>query len=129
MPAPRQAVAADGAPAPAGPYSQGIRSGDLLFLAGQTPVDPATGLLAEGDLGEQTRQCLRNLQAVAQAAGGDLRDAVRCAVYVTDLDGFAEINAAYAEFFTDPLPARTTIEVAALPLGAPVEIDAIVALG
>jgi 2-iminobutanoate/2-iminopropanoate deaminase len=128
MSAHRQSVTAAGAPAPAGPYSQAVRHGDLLFLAGQTPVDPGTGRLLEGPLGDQTRQCLRNLQAVAEAAGGDLRAAVRCAVYVTDLGRFAEVNAAYAEFFGDPLPARTTIGVAALPLGAEVEIDAIVVL-
>lgn len=128
MSADRHAVAAEGAPAAVGPYSHAVRSGRFAFLSGQTPLDPATGALVTGDVAEQTRQCLRNLEAVAAAAGGALRDAVRCGIYVTDMSTFGDVNAAYAEFFSDPLPARSTIGVAALPLGAQVEIDAIVAL-
>ena len=124
----RHAITAEGAPAAVGPYSHAVRSGELLFLSGQTPLDPATGKLVEGDVGEQTRQCLRNLEAVAAAGGATLGDAVRVGIYVTDMGTFAQVNEAYAEFFTGEPPARSTIGVAALPLGARVEIDAIVAL-
>jgi 2-iminobutanoate/2-iminopropanoate deaminase len=124
----RQAITAEGAPAAVGPYSHAVRSGDLLFLSGQTPLDPATGKLVEGSVGEQARQCLKNLQAVCAAAGASLEQAVRCGIYVTDMGTFGEVNEAYATFFAEPQPARSTIGVAALPLGAQVEIDAIVAL-
>ncbi|HWI71908.1 MAG TPA: Rid family detoxifying hydrolase [Baekduia sp.] len=129
MSADRQPITAEHAPAAVGPYSHAVRSGGFLFLSGQTPLDPATGTLVEGDIGEHTRQCLRNLQAVCAAAGASLSDAVRCGIYVTDISTFGEVNAAYAEFFTDLPPARSTIGVASLPVGAQVEIDAIVALG
>jgi 2-iminobutanoate/2-iminopropanoate deaminase len=124
----RHPVTAEGAPAAVGPYSHAVRSGGFLFLSGQTPLDPATGELVGGDVGEQTRQCLRNLQTVAQAGGASLADAVRVGIYVTDMATFKQVNEAYAEFFTDEPPARSTIGVASLPLGAAVEIDAIVAL-
>src|SRR3954452_15260111 len=107
----RQPVTADGAPAALGPYSHAVRSGGLLFLSGQTPLDPTTGKLVEGDIGEHTRQCLRNLQAVCEAAGASLSDAVRCGIYVTDIGTFGEVNAAYSEFFTENPPARSTIGV------------------
>lgn len=129
MSADRQPIIAENAPAAVGPYSHAVRSGGFLFLSGQTPLDPATGALVEGQIGEQTRQCLRNLQAVCEAAGASLSDAVRCGIYVTDMATFGDVNAAYAEFFTDAPPARSTIGVASLPVGARVEIDAIVALG
>jgi 2-iminobutanoate/2-iminopropanoate deaminase len=125
----RHAVTAPDAPPAAGPYSHAVRSGGFLFLSGQTPMDPATGRLAEGGVGAQTRQCLANLAAVCTAAGASLADAVRCGIYVTDMGTFAEVNAAYATYFGDVPPARSTVGVASLPLGAPVEIDAIVALG
>jgi 2-iminobutanoate/2-iminopropanoate deaminase len=124
----RHPVTADAAPAAVGPYSHAVRSGGFLFLSGQTPLDPATGKLVEGDVGEQTRQCLRNLEAVAQAGGAALGDAVRVGIYVTDMGTFAQVNEAYATFFDSDPPARSTIGVAALPVGAQVEIDAIVAL-
>ena len=124
----RQAITAEGAPAAVGPYSHAVRSGDLLFLSGQTPLDPATGKLVEGSVGEQTRQCLKNLQAVCAAAGASLEQAVRCGIYVTDMGTFGEVNEVYATFFGEPQPARSTIGVASLPVGAQVEIDAIVAL-
>jgi 2-iminobutanoate/2-iminopropanoate deaminase len=125
----RQPITASDAPAAVGPYSHAVRSGGFLFLSGQTPLDPATGKLVEGDIGAHTRQCLRNLQAVCAAAGASLGDAVRCGIYVTDMSTFGEVNAAYAEFFSADPPARSTIGVASLPVGAQVEIDAIVALG
>ncbi len=124
----REPVTAVGAPAAVGPYSHGVIAGGLLFCSGQTPLDPDTNTLVEGTVGDRTRRCLDNLAAVCAAAGAQLGDAVRCGVYVTDLGAFAEVNAAYAEYFPGQPPARTTIGVAALPLGTDVEIDAIVAL-
>jgi len=124
----REPVTALGAPDAVGPYSHAVRSGGLLFCSGQTPLDPATGKLVEGSVGEQTRRCLENLRVVCAAAGADLADAVRLGVYVTDMGTFPEVNEAYATFFGEGPPARSTIGVASLPLGANVEIDAIVAL-
>jgi 2-iminobutanoate/2-iminopropanoate deaminase len=125
----RQSVSTDSAPAAIGPYSQAMRAGDLLFCSGQIPLEPSTGELVKDDIEGQARRCLQNLAAVAEAAGGSLADAVRCTVYLTDINDFARVNEVYAEFFGggDP-PARVAIGVAALPKGADVEIDAIVAL-
>jgi 2-iminobutanoate/2-iminopropanoate deaminase len=125
----RHPLTADGAPAAVGPYSHAVRSGGFLFLSGQTPLDPGTGQLVEGGIGDQTRRCLQNLQAVCEAAGAKLSDAVRCGIYVTDMGTFAQVNEAYAAFFETAPPARSTIGVASLPVGAQVEIDAIVAVG
>lgn len=125
----RRIVTADGAPAAAGPYSHAVaHHGSLLFCSGQVPIDPATGELEEGSLGEQTTRCLENLSVVCAAGGAALTDAVRCGIYVTDIATFKEVNEAYAAYFSDAPPARTLIGVAALPLGAGIEIDAIVAL-
>jgi 2-iminobutanoate/2-iminopropanoate deaminase len=124
----REPVTALGAPAAVGPYSHAVKSGGLVFLSGQTPLDPETGKLVEGSVGDQTRRCLENLQIVAAAAGASLADAVRLGVYVTDMSTFPQVNEAYAAFFDEGPPARSTIGVAALPLGAQVEIDAVVAL-
>ena len=124
----REPVTAPGAPAAVGPYSHAVRAGDLLFCSGQTPLDPGTGKLIDGSVGAQTVQCLENLATVCRAAGAQLSDAVRMGVYVTDMTTFAEVNAAYAAFFPESPPARSTIGVAALPVGAAVEIDAVVAL-
>jgi 2-iminobutanoate/2-iminopropanoate deaminase len=124
----REAVTALGAPDSVGPYSHAVKSGGFLYCSGQTPVDPGSGVLVEGSVGEQTRRCLENLQIVCAAGGASLADAVRVAVYVTDMTTFGQVNEAYAGFFGEEPPARTTIGVAALPLGANVEIDAIVAL-
>src|SRR5919107_2554688 len=124
----RETVTATGAPAAAGPYSHAVRGGGLIFLSGQTPVDPDTGSLVEGDIGAQTRRCLDNLGVVAAAAGASLEDAVRCGIYVTDMGTFKAVNEAYGSYFGDAPPARSTIGVAALPLGADVEIDAILAI-
>jgi 2-iminobutanoate/2-iminopropanoate deaminase len=124
----RETVTALGAPAAAGPYSHAVKAAGLVFLSGQTPTDPTTGQLVEGDIGDQTRRCLENLSIVAAAAGAALTDAVRCAIYVTDISTFRAVNEAYAGYFGDAPPARTTIGVASLPLGAEVEIDAILAV-
>lgn len=124
----RQTVTALGAPAAVGPYSHAIRSQGFLFCSGQTPLDPDSGQLVGDTPAEQASRCLENLAVVAAAAGAELADAVRMTIYVTDMGAFAEVNEAYAKFFpTDP-PARTTIGVASLPLGADVEMDAVIAL-
>ena len=124
----RETIHAEGAPAAAGPYSHAVISNGLIFLSGQTPVDPETGKLVEGSIGDQTRRCLDNLAIVAAAAGAQLADAVRCGIYVTDISTFKDVNEAYGTYFPDTPPARSTIGVAALPLGAQVEIDAVLAL-
>lgn len=122
-------MAAEGAPDAIGPYSHAVISNGLLFCSGQVPLDPATGELIDGDVGAQTRRCLDNLTAVCSAAGAQLTDAVRLTVYAADLPGdWAEINEAYGSYFSDGPPARVAIGVAALPKGARVEIDAVVAL-
>jgi 2-iminobutanoate/2-iminopropanoate deaminase len=124
----RETVTADGAPKAAGPYSHAVKSNGLVFVSGQVPIDPATGALIEGSIGDQTRRCLDNLAIVAAAAGASLEDAVRMGIFVTDISVFGEVNEAYGTYFpTDP-PARSTIGVAALPLGAQVEIEAVLAL-
>jgi 2-iminobutanoate/2-iminopropanoate deaminase len=125
----RQSVSTDQAPEAIGPYSQGIRSGSLLFCSGQIPLDPATGEIVKDDVEGQARRCLENLAAVCEAAGGSLGDAVRCTVYLTDTNDFARVNEVYGSFFdrAEP-PARVAIGVASLPKGADIEIDAIVAL-
>jgi 2-iminobutanoate/2-iminopropanoate deaminase len=127
MPAQRDVINADGAPAAVGPYSHAVAHGDLVFLSGQVPLDPATGELVEGTIGEQTTRCLENLSIVCAAAGTSIEKAVRCGIYVTDMATFKDVNAAYGAFFPDAPPARSAIGVAALPLGARVEIDAIIA--
>lgn len=123
----RQTVSADAAPAAIGPYSQAVRHGDVLYCSGQIPLDPASGEPVGGSIADETRQCLRNLAAVCEAAGTDLSRALRLTVYTTELDQFAGINEAYAEFFGAEPPARAALGVAALPKGVRVEIDAIVA--
>ena len=107
----------------AGPFSQAVRGGDALYLSGQVGRDPATGRLAEGGVAAQAEQALRNLAAVLEAAGRTLDDVIRVGVYLTDMGDFAAMNEVYARAFEPPYPARTTIGVAALPLGAAVEID------
>ena len=124
----RETLNAEGAPAAAGPYSHAVKSNGLVFLSGQTPIDPATGALVEGSIGDQTRRCLDNLAIVAAAAGASLEDAVRMGIYVTDISVFKDVNEAYGSYFPSDPPARSTIGVAALPLGADVEIDAVLAL-
>jgi 2-iminobutanoate/2-iminopropanoate deaminase len=125
----RQSVSTDAAPAAVGPYSQAMRSSDLLFCSGQIPLEPSTGELVKDDIEGQARRCLENLAAVAEAGGGSLANAVRCTVYLTDMNDFARVNEVYAGFFDgDDPPARVAVAVAALPKGADVEIDAIVAL-
>ncbi len=123
----RSVIATAGAPGAIGPYSQGIGMGDLVFISGQLPVDMATGELCAGSIGEQTKHSLKNAAAIAKAAGTDLSKAVKTTVFLTDMADFAEVNAAYAEFFPKEPPARSCIAVAALPKNARVEIEIICA--
>ena len=125
----RIAVSTESAPAAIGPYSQGMKVGELLFCSGQIPLDPSSGELVKEDIEGQARRCLQNLEAVCEAAGAALSNAVRCTVYLGDMGDFARVNEVYAQFFdgADP-PARVAIAAAGLPKGADVEIDAIVAL-
>jgi 2-iminobutanoate/2-iminopropanoate deaminase len=124
----REIVTALGAPAAVGPYNHAVKAGGLLFCSGQVPLDPETGELVPGDVGDRTRRCLANLEAVCAAAGAQLTDAVRCTIYVTDMGQFGAVNEAYGAYFAGEAPARVTVGVAALPVGADVEIEAIVAL-
>ena len=121
----RTASHTDNAPKALGPYSQAIVANGFVFCAGQTPVDPATGKLVEGDVSAQTRRCLDNLAAVLESAGSSWGHAVKVSVFLKDLGDFAAMNAVYAEYMPTPAPVRSTVEVAGLPLGARVEIDVI----
>ena len=117
-----------GAPAAVGPYSQAVRSGGFLFTSGQIPLDPATGRLVEGSIEVQTRRVLENLRAVLEAGGASFSDVVKTTIYLTNLADFATVNGIYASFFPSAPPARSTVQVAALPLGARVEIEMIAEL-
>jgi len=126
---PRTPISTSDAPAAIGPYSQAVRAGDTVYFSGQIPLDPATGEIVAGDIAAQARRAFDNLKAVAIAAGGSLDDIVRVGLYVTDLGEFAQVNAVMAEYFASPYPARSTIEVPALPKGARFEVDAVMVLG
>jgi 2-iminobutanoate/2-iminopropanoate deaminase len=120
----RDAIRTEAAPAAIGPYSQAVRTPQgLLFLSGQTPIDPATGRLVDGDVGRQTQQCFENLFAVLAAAGARPADVQKVNVYLVDMGDFAAMNEVYAAQFQPPHPARTTVAVAGLPLGARIEIE------
>ena len=125
----RQSIHSDQAPAAIGPYSQAVRAGNTVYCSGQIPLDPATGELVEGDISAQARRAFDNLKAVCEAAGGSFDDIVRVGLYLTNLGQFAQVNAVMAEYFSQPYPARSTIEVSALPRGAAFEVDAIGVLG
>ena len=125
----RETVTAAGAPAAVGPYSHAVKAGGLLFISGQIPLDPDSGELVGGTPADQARQCLTNLATIADAGGCSLAaDGVKLTVYLTDIGAFAEVNEVYAGFFEADPPARVAIAVAALPKGAQVEIDGILAL-
>ena len=125
----RKIIATEKAPAAVGPYSQAIRVGDFVFTAGQLAIDPATGGLVEGGIEEQTRQVLRNIAAVLETAGSSLDKVVKTTVFLKDMGDFQAMNQVYGEFFADEPPARSTVEVADLALGALLEIDAIGVVG
>jgi 2-iminobutanoate/2-iminopropanoate deaminase len=119
----KKVISSPDAPAAVGPYSQAISTGDLLFCAGQIPLDPVTGALVEGDVTAQTTRVLENVQAVLAAGGMTFSNVVKTTVFLTDLADFAAMNAVYASYFEEPFPARSTVQVAALPRGADVEIE------
>jgi len=124
----KKAIQTSQAPAAIGPYSQAIVSGNLLFISGQIPIDPATGKVVDGDIAARCRQILSNARAIAETAGTSLDNTVKTTIFLTDLADFQNVNQAYGEFFqTDP-PARSTVQVAALPLGLNIEIEFIVAI-
>jgi len=124
----RKIIETRNAPAAIGTYSQAVRHGDTVYLSGQIPLDPKTMDLVTDDIGAQIRRVFSNLQAVCQAAGGDLDDILKLTVFLTDLKHFAQVNEIMAEYFSPPFPARAAIGVAALPRGAAVEMDAILGL-
>jgi 2-iminobutanoate/2-iminopropanoate deaminase len=124
----RQAVATDRAPKAIGPYSQGIRAGNLLFVSGQVPIDPATGNIIEGDIKTQTDRVMRNLTAILEAGGASMDHVVRCTVYLADMNDFAAMNEVYGSYFSQPAPARATIQAVRLPKDARVEIDVVAVL-
>jgi 2-iminobutanoate/2-iminopropanoate deaminase len=124
----RQAVSTPSAPAAIGPYSQAVRAGNLLFVSGQVPIDPATGNLGPGDIAAQTRRVFQNIGEILKAAGASFDAVVRTTVYLMDMNDFAAMNEVYATFFTPPAPARATVQVARLPKDARVEIDVIASL-
>jgi 2-iminobutanoate/2-iminopropanoate deaminase len=121
----RHVTATADAPAAVGPYSQAIRSGDTVYTAGQLGLDPETGKLAEGGIQAQTRQALQNIQAILAASGSGMAQVVKTTVYLQDMADFRNMNEVYATFFPDAPPARSTVQVAALPLGGLVEIEAV----
>ncbi|MFQ5431993.1 MAG: RidA family protein [Nitrospinota bacterium] len=121
----RRIVSTDDAPKAIGPYSQAVSSGGMLFVSGQIPLDPDSGELVEGGIKEQTERVLENIKAIVVKGGGTMENVVKTTVYLTDLSLFAEMNEVYASFFSENRPARATVQVAALPKNALVEIDAI----
>lgn len=121
----RQVIHTDHAPKAIGPYSQAIRVGEFIFCAGQTPIDPATGTLVDGNIEEQTRRVLQNLSQVLKAAGASMTRVVKTTVFLLDMNDFQRMNAVYAEFFPHDPPARSTVQVARLPRDARVEIELI----
>lgn len=124
----REAVSSDAAPKAIGPYSQAVRSGSLLFVSGQIPLDPATGTLVDGDIAAQTHRVFANLRAILDAAGATFDHVVRTTVYLADMNDFGTVNEIYGTYFSSPAPARATVQAARLPKDARVEIDLIAAL-
>lgn len=124
----KKAVETTAAPAAIGPYSQGVVCGNLLFISGQLPLDPQSGEFIKGGIEAKTHQVIRNIKAIAEAAGAGLGQVVKTTVFLTDLNDFATVNQVYGQYFGTPPPARSTIQVAALPKGSPIEMEAIAAL-
>ncbi|NLG85879.1 MAG: RidA family protein [Firmicutes bacterium] len=125
----KEKVSTSKAPAAIGPYSQAIRSGNFVYTSGQIPLDPATGQLVEGDIKAQTRQVLTNVKAILEAAGTSLANVVKTTVFLKNMADFAAMNEVYAEFFSEPFPARSAIGVVALPKDVAVEIETVAVLG
>ena len=124
----KQVIHTANAPAAIGPYSQAIQIGDLLFVSGQVPIDPSTGAMVEGDIKAQAQQSLNNLKAILNAAGTNMGAVVKTTVFLADMNDFAAMNEVYAQFFQEPFPARSAVQVARLPKDAKVEIEAIAQL-
>ncbi|MHA2097272.1 MAG: RidA family protein [Candidatus Kariarchaeaceae archaeon] len=122
----KEIISTSNAPSAIGPYSQGVRLGNLLFTAGQIALDPGSGEMKTSSINEEVNQIMKNLKGVAEAAGSSLDNVLKTTIYVTDLGKFGEINELYGAYFKDSPPARSTVEVAALPKGAAVEIDMII---
>jgi 2-iminobutanoate/2-iminopropanoate deaminase len=122
---PKQAIASDKAPKAIGPYSAALRAGQLLFVSGQVPIDPETGVLIDGDIGAQTAQVLQNIGALLEAGGLSPSHVVRTTVFLADMNDFATMNGVYRAFFSEPFPARSTVQAARLPRDARIEIDVI----
>lgn len=123
-----ETISTKNAPAAIGPYSQAIKVGNLIYTSGQIPIDPATGTLVAGGIKEQTRQSLMNVQAILKEAGLSMSSVVKTTVFMADMNDFADMNTVYAEFFTEPYPARSAVAVKALPKGALVEIEVVAAV-
>jgi len=121
----KQAISSLGAPKAIGPYSPAIRAGQLLFVSGQVPLDPATGQMIEGDITAQARRVLDNIGALLTSGGRSFADVVRTTIFLADMNDFAAVNDVYGQYFSEPYPARATVQVARLPKDARVEIDAI----
>ncbi len=124
----KEAIFSDGAPSAIGAYSQAIRTGQFVFISGQIPLDPATMEIVEGDFEARARRVFDNLKAIAKEAGGELDQIVKLTVYLTDLDNFATVNSVMADYFQEPYPARAALGVTALPKGADVEAEAVLAV-
>ena len=120
----KEVIAPTTAPGAIGPYSQATKAGSLVFVSGQLPIDPATGVMPE-DVSAQTKQSLTNGKAIVEAAGGSMADVVKTTVFLADMNDFAEMNKVYGEYFAQPFPARSAVQVAKLPKGAPLEIECI----
>ena len=121
----KKVISTSKAPSAIGPYSQAIQVGNLVYTSGQIPIDPATGVFAEGGIKEQTRQALLNVKAILEENGLSMNDIVKTTVFMADMNDFADMNAVYAEFFTEPYPARSAVAVKTLPKGALVEIEVV----
>jgi len=121
----KQAIQTDSAPAAIGPYSQAVVSGGFLFTSGQLPIDPATGKIPDGSIEDKAHMVFKNLEAIAKEAGTNLDNAVKTTVFLADIGNFQAVNTVYAQYFNEPYPARSAFQVAALPLGADVEVEAI----
>ena len=123
---PKEIISTTNAPQAIGPYSQAVKTNNLMFISGQIPMDPTTGNLVEGSIEDEANQVLKNLKSICEAAGYSLDDAVKITIFLTDLGNFAVVNDVMKEHFSEPYPARATVEVSGLPLGVNVEIEAIV---
>ena len=123
---PKEIISTDNAPQAIGPYSQAVKTGNLIFISGQIPLDPKTGDIVDGSIEDQANQVLDNIKSICEAAGQGLEDIVKITIFLTDLGNFATVNEVMKNYFKEPYPARATVEISGLPLGVSVEIEAIV---